>query len=90
MFTKEDLLKPAALAKLEISKEEFPALLQDMEGIVAFAATICSASPPSFPLSIQPDCPLRKDSPGTVFPQDEILREASKQQEGFFEIPERK
>lgn len=90
MFTRNDLLKIADLAKLEVPEEEIPTLLQEMEEIVTFAGQISNAVPPVSPHFSQPDCPLREDSPEPVFPQGEILREASGQREGFFEISERK
>lgn len=86
MFTREDLLKIAGLAKLEVSEEELESLLQEMEEIVAFAGQIAEASPESYPLSSLSVCPLREDRPDPCFPQNEILREASGQREGYYEI----
>lgn len=90
MFTREDLLKTAGLAKLEVPEEELPSLLREMEEIVAFAGQIAGAAPEPTPLSTLSDCPLREDRPARCFPQSEILQEASRKREGFFEIPGRK
>lgn len=90
MFTRNDLLKTAGLAKLEVPEEEIPTLLQEMEEIVAFAGQIAGAAPEPTPLSTLANCPLREDCPAPCFPQNEILQEASGQREGFFEIRGRK
>ena len=87
MLTREELLKTAALAKLELSEDEIPALLREMEEIIAFAGRIDAAAPEDFPsLTGVPVCPLREDIPAPCFPQSEILREAGGGCEGFFQL----
>lgn len=87
MFTREELLKTAALAQLELSEDEIPALLREMEEIVAFAGRIGAAAPEEVrSLSDVPVCPLREDIPAPCFPQSEILREAGGSREGFFQL----
>lgn len=90
MFTRVDLLKTAAIAGLELTEEEIPLLLREMEEIVAFAGQILQASPQAPSPSSVYQGSLREDETAASFSRSELLREAGETQGGYFYLSGRK
>ena len=91
MVTREDVLQMARLSKLYIKEEELDALTKDMDNIIAFAETISAAQceQTNFDNINNLSNVLREDVVVPSYDREEILKNAERQDEGYFLVKRR-
>jgi aspartyl-tRNA(Asn)/glutamyl-tRNA(Gln) amidotransferase subunit C len=87
---REDVLRCAELARLQLSEAEIPALQRDMSRILAHAQSLLALDlrdvPPTLHGLDQP-LPRREDVPHFTFTQAEALAQAPEADLGHFVVP---
>ena len=90
MLKREDVIKVAALAKIQLSEEEIEVFSKQLPEIIAFVEKLeeldTSDIPPFYELLELP-APLRKDEPKPGLTQEEALANAPEKKDGFFVVP---
>ncbi len=88
--TREDVLRCAELARLQLSEAEIPALQRDMSRILAHAQSLLELDlegvAPTLHGLDQP-LPRREDGAHPTFTQDEALAQAPEVDHGHFVVP---
>jgi aspartyl-tRNA(Asn)/glutamyl-tRNA(Gln) amidotransferase subunit C len=87
---KDEVIRIASLAHLELSKDELARMTTDLGSILAYVKQLEELDlgdvPPTAHVQID-RLPLRPDEAGPSLPQDVALREAPKANEGGFSVP---
>ena len=86
-ISKEDVLKAASLARMELSPEEVEMFSRQLESILGFIdqlkeADVSGVSPMNHVLDIQNV--LRQDNPGVSLEREAVLENAPKRTKGIF------
>ncbi|HEX3039187.1 MAG TPA: Asp-tRNA(Asn)/Glu-tRNA(Gln) amidotransferase subunit GatC [Caproiciproducens sp.] len=91
MVTHEEILKIAKLAKLSVSADELVRLTKDMNEIIGFADTINAASSETsdFDNINNLSNAFREDVVIPSYEQEEILKNAPNQEDGYFLVKKR-
>ncbi|HHV31816.1 MAG: Asp-tRNA(Asn)/Glu-tRNA(Gln) amidotransferase subunit GatC [Ruminococcaceae bacterium] len=91
MVTHEEIRKIARLAKLSISDDELDRLTKDMSEIIGFADTINAVSPDAsdFDNINNLSNAFREDTVVPSYDQEEILKNAPNQEDGYFLVKKR-
>ena len=86
MVTRKDIQQIARPSMLTISDKELDSLSEDMEQIIQFANTVATAQLPILPESSFVETPdfLRPDCPTASYPREEVLKNASCPDHGYF------
>ena len=89
-ISREEVLRVARLARLELSEDEVQALQKDMEKILGYVEVINEAGAdeldPTFS-TMEKSTPMRDDKPDRKFNREEILKNAPERRENFFVVP---
>lgn len=89
-ITLDEVLRVAALARLELSEDEAREMQAQLDSILGYIAELdaldVSAVEPTFH-SIPMDAPLRPDVPVPCSDRDEILAQAPQSEAGGFAVP---
>ncbi len=85
-MNKEELYNIAILGKLEIKEQEVDEIIKDMENIISFAQKVNDAKVLDETVEDLNDLEnvLREDEVTPSYPQEEILKNAKTQEDGFF------
>ena len=88
--TREDVLRCAELARLQLAEAEIPALQRDMTRILTHAQSLLEldlegVEPTLHALDLPP--PRREDEPRVTFTQAEALAQAPRAELGHFLVP---
>jgi len=86
----EDVHGIAALARLDLSKEEADRMARELEGILGYIEQVQSLDTEGIaPMTHAVDfsCPLRADEVTPSFPVAEAMQNAPRHADGFFEVP---
>lgn len=88
--TREDVLRCAELARLQLTEAEIPALQRDMSVLLTHAQSLSELDLASVPPTLHAldlALPLREDEPRPGFTQAEALAQAPEQALGHFKVP---
>ena len=87
MLTGEDIRRLCALSKLELSEEDIEVMRSEMDGIIAFADTVCSVEvdEESLPLFGRIINAMREDEVRQSYDNELILKNADGEN-GYFRI----
>ncbi|HJW31905.1 MAG TPA: Asp-tRNA(Asn)/Glu-tRNA(Gln) amidotransferase subunit GatC [Holophagaceae bacterium] len=88
--TREDVLRCAELARLQLTEAEIPALQRDMARILTHAQSLLELDLEGVEPTLHGlDLPLprREDEPRTTFTQAEALAQAPDSAQGHFVVP---
>ncbi len=90
-IAREDLLKVAALAKINLNEQEIERYTADLNAIVDYAASlqkvdVTGVEPMVSPIAGQ-STPLREDAVMPSLSQADALKEASQIEAGHFRVP---
>ena len=90
MLTKEEVIKVAKLAKIELSEEEVEIFSKQLPKILDFIEKLneldTSNVKPFYEL-IEANAPLREDVPQKGLTNEEALSNAPQKENGFFVVP---
>lgn len=91
MVTHEEILKIAKLAKLSVSADELVQLTKDMNEIIGFADTInaVSSETSDFDNINNLSNAFREDVVVPSYEQEEVLKNAPNQEDGYFLVKKR-
>lgn len=86
VLNKEELYNIAILGKLEIKEQEVDEIIKEMDNIISFAQKINDAKVLDETVEGLNDLEnvLREDEVLPSYPQEEILKNAKTQEDGFF------
>jgi len=90
MLTKEEVVKVAKLAKIELSEEEIETFSKQLPQILDFIEKLneldTSKVPPFYEI-IDANAPLREDIPQNGLANEDALKNAPQKGNGFFVVP---
>lgn len=91
MVTKQDILKIADLAGLEVGPQELDGLTEELNRMIRFADAVTTASAGEAPFDGLGGLEnvFREDVPRPCSSREEILRNAGSAEDGFFLVPRR-
>lgn len=90
MLTREEVLRIARLARLELTEEEIESMRVELSRILEYVKEINLAGADDFDPTFQTfekPTPLREDVPEKRFEAEEILRNAPLRKDKFFSVP---
>ena len=89
-ITREEVLRIAGLARLELTQEEIEGLEEDLARGLEYMEMLNEADvgdiPPTF-YTIHKASPMREDVPEKKFSVEEILKNAPEKKDGFIVVP---
>ncbi len=90
MLTKEEVIKVAKLAKIQLTEEEIEVFSKQLPQILDFIEKLNELNteevPPFYEL-IEANAPLREDIPQKGLTNEEALSNAPQKENGFFVVP---
>jgi aspartyl-tRNA(Asn)/glutamyl-tRNA(Gln) amidotransferase subunit C len=90
MLTKEEVIKVAELAKIQLTKEEVETFSKQLPQILSFIEKLNeldTENVPPFYEIIDANAPLREDKPIEGLSNEEALSNAPQKENGFFVVP---
>lgn len=85
-ITREDVLKLAAMARVEVAEDEIATMAKQLQDVLAYAERVCQIAADVSPEQEQAHNVLRDDMP-EPFPSDLIVAQAPQHEDGLFVVP---
>lgn len=86
----DEVREIAALARLALADHEIERMTKDLDAILEYVETLRqldTAGVEPMTHAVPFDCPLRPDAEGAALAVDEALRNATRREQSFFEVP---
>ena len=86
----DEVREIAALARLALADDEIERMTKDLDAILEYVETLRqldTAGVEPMTHAVPFDCPLRPDEQGAALAVDEALRNATRREQSFFEVP---
>lgn len=85
-ITREDILKLATMARLEVTEAEIEGMVKQLQDVLNYAERVCQIAADVSPEQEQAFNILRDDMP-MPFPSEQIIAQAPQHEDGLFVVP---